>query len=66
MTNSIADIEKSELILVTGSNTTEAHPIISSCIKRPVELGRTNLIIIFVVKQRNQQTIWLRQEKLIL
>ncbi len=63
MTNSIADIEKSELILVTGSNTTEAHPIISSYIKRAVELGRTNLIVIDPrkIELTKFATLWLRQ-----
>jgi len=36
MTNTIADIETSDLILVTGSNTTENHPVLSSFVKRAV------------------------------
>jgi len=36
MTNTIADIETSDLILVVGSNTTENHPVLSSFIKRAV------------------------------
>jgi len=46
MTNPISDIEKSDLILVTGSNTTEGHPVISSYIKRAVEFGKAKLIVI--------------------
>lgn len=34
MTNTIADIETSDMILVTGSNTTENHPVLSSFVKR--------------------------------
>jgi len=63
MTNSIADIEKSELILVTGSNTTEAHPIISSYIKRAVESGSAKLIVVDPrrIPLTKFATLWLRQ-----
>jgi formate dehydrogenase (NADP+) alpha subunit len=46
MTNSIADIEQSDCILVTGSNTTENHPVIGAAIKRAAISGRTSLIVI--------------------
>ena len=36
MTNPIADIEKADVILITGSNTTENHPVISTFVKRAV------------------------------
>ncbi len=64
MTNPIADIEKSELVLVTGSNTTEAHPVIASFIKRAVEFGRTRLIVIDPrrIPLTRFATLWLRQE----
>lgn len=64
MTNPIADIEKSELILVTGSNTTEAHPVISSYMKRAVESGRANVIVVDPrrIPLTTFATIWLRQE----
>jgi len=63
MTNSIADIEKSKLILVTGSNTTEAHPIISSYIKRVVESGSAKLIVVDPrrIPLTKFATLWLRQ-----
>jgi formate dehydrogenase alpha subunit len=63
MTNPIADIEKSELILVTGSNTTEAHPVISSLIKRTVETGEAKLIVVDPRKipLTGFATLWLRQ-----
>ncbi len=63
MTNSIADIEKSKLILVTGSNTTEAHPVISSYIKRVVESGSAKLIVVDPrrIPLTKFATIWLRQ-----
>ena len=44
MTNPISDIEKADVILVTGSNTTETHPVISSYIKRAVKFGGKKLI----------------------
>ena len=46
MTNTIADLEKAEVILVTGSNTTETHPVISSFIKRAVTQKGTKLIVV--------------------
>lgn len=46
MTNPIADLAKADVILVTGSNTTETHPVISTYIKRAVKSGRTQLIVI--------------------
>jgi len=33
MTNSIQDFEKAEVILITGSNTTETHPVIGNYLK---------------------------------
>ncbi len=48
MTNTIADIETSDVILVTGSNTTENHPVISTFIKRAAKKGKT----LFVVEPR--------------
>ncbi len=44
MTNSIAELEDSECILVTGSNTTEAHPLISDRIMRAKEKGATLIV----------------------
>ena len=46
MTNSIAEIGKSKTILITGTNTTENHPVIGSMIKRVVSGGGTNLIVV--------------------
>lgn len=39
MTNSIGDIEEATCILVTGSNTTEAHPIVAQAILRAARRG---------------------------
>jgi formate dehydrogenase major subunit len=45
MTNSIDDLEKADCILVIGSNTTEAHPIIGLRIKRAVMQNDCRLIV---------------------
>jgi len=45
MTNTIADIETSEMILVTGSNTTENHPVLSTFVKRAVLKGKKLYVI---------------------
>ena len=45
MTNSIAEIEHADCIFVTGSNTTEAHPIIALRIKAAVRRHDAKLIV---------------------
>ncbi len=61
MTNTIADIETSDMILVTGSNTTENHPVLSSFVKRAAMKGKKLYIIdprkITLAKNANN---WLR------
>ncbi len=64
MTNSIADIGESECFLITGTNTTENHPVIATFIKRAVTQRGAKLI---VVDPRNIDlakfaTVWLRQK----
>jgi predicted molibdopterin-dependent oxidoreductase YjgC len=46
MTNSIADIHCADVLLVTGSNTTEAHPVISLEMKAAVRKYGARLILI--------------------
>jgi formate dehydrogenase major subunit len=46
MTNDIKDINKADVILVTGSDTTAAHPVIAGYIKKAVRDGKTKLIVI--------------------
>jgi len=63
MTNSIAELEHAECILVTGSNTTETHPVIANLIKRAVRFHGAKLIVvdprrIDLVRHAN---LWLRQ-----
>lgn len=45
MTNSMNELEDADCILVTGSNTTEAHPIIGMKIMNAAKSGKTKLIV---------------------
>ena len=44
MTNSIQEIEQAKVLLVIGSNTTEAHPVISYYMKRARKNGATLIV----------------------
>jgi formate dehydrogenase major subunit len=46
MTNTIGDIADADVILITGSNTTENHPVISSFVKRAIKFNNTRLILV--------------------
>ncbi len=46
MTNPIADVDKAQAILVIGSNTTEAHPIIGFKIRQMALQNKAKLIVI--------------------
>jgi len=64
MTNSIAELEDTDCILVVGSNTTENHPVIAARIKRAARYKNKTLIVmdprrIDLVKHA---TLWLRQK----
>ena len=63
MTNSIAEIEFAGCILVTGSNTTETHPVIANLIKRAVRYRGAKLIIVDPrrIDLVKHATLWLRQ-----
>jgi predicted molibdopterin-dependent oxidoreductase YjgC len=45
MTNSIEELADTDLLLVAGSNTTEAHPVISIRMKRAVRKGAKLIVI---------------------
>jgi formate dehydrogenase major subunit len=64
MTNSIEEIEFTDVILATGTNTTENHPVISSRIKRAVHQRGTKLIVIDPreIDLVKYATLWLRQK----
>ena len=63
MTNPIGDIEKADVILITGSNTTENHPVLSSYVKRAVTFKDAKLIVVDPrrVPITSFATLWLRQ-----
>lgn len=63
MTNPIEDIEKAEVILVTGSNTTESHPVLSARIKRAVSVHGAKLIVVDPrrIALVDYAHLWLRQ-----
>ena len=63
MTNSIAELEDSDCILVIGSNTTETHPVISTFIKRAVRLKKKTLVVIEPrrIDLVRHAALWLRQ-----
>ncbi len=63
MTNPIADIEKANVILITGSNTTENHPVLSTYVKRAVKFNGTKLIVVDPRKIQiaSHADIWIRQ-----
>ena len=63
MTNSIAELEHAECILVTGSNTTETHPVIASLIKRAVRYHGATLIVVDPrrIDLVKYAALWLRQ-----
>lgn len=62
MTNPIEDIEKAKVILVTGSNTTENHPVLSSYVKRAVAYKGAKLIVVDPrrIDLARFASIWLR------
>ncbi len=61
MTNSLSDIMNADVIVVTGSNTTENHPVYGSRIKRAVKNG-SKLIVVDPRKIElvDYSAIWLR------
>ena len=63
MTNTIACIEKADVILITGSNTTENHPVLSSFVKRAVTQKGAKLIVVDPrrIKITRYSDMWLRQ-----
>jgi len=46
MTNDIAGIKEADAILIIGSDTSAAHPVIANRIKQAVRFGKTKLIVI--------------------
>jgi formate dehydrogenase alpha subunit len=64
MSNSIAEMEHLDTFIVTGSNTTETHPVISLFLKRAVRQNGAKLIVIDPrqIEMTDFATLWLRQK----
>ncbi len=63
MSNTAAEVIKSDVFMVTGSNTAESHPIIALQMKEAVEKHGAKLIVIDPrrVEMANWATLWLPQ-----
>lgn len=63
MSNSIAEMENLDTFIVTGSNTTETHPVISLFLKKAVRQNGAKLIVIDPrqIEMTDFATLWLRQ-----
>lgn len=64
MSNSIAEMENLDTFIVTGSNTTETHPVISNFLKRAVRRNGAKLIVVDPrqIGMTNFASLWLRQK----
>ncbi len=64
MSNSIAEMEHLDTFIVTGSNTTETHPVISLFLKKAVRQHGAKLIVIDPrqIELTDFATLWLRQK----
>ena len=63
MSNSIAEMENLDAFIVTGSNTTETHPVIANFLKRAVRRNGAKLIVVDPrrINMTNFATLWLQQ-----
>ncbi|MCA9928332.1 MAG: formate dehydrogenase subunit alpha, partial [Anaerolineales bacterium] len=63
MSNSIAEMENLDTFIVTGSNTTETHPVISNYLKKAVRKNGAKLISIDPrrIEMTDFATLWLQQ-----
>ena len=64
MTNSIADLSEAECYLITGTNTTENHPVIATTIKRAVIQRSAKLVLVDPrdIDLAKFASVWLRQK----
>ncbi len=63
MSNSIAEMKDLDVFIVTGSNTSETHPVISTFMRQAVVNGDAKLIVVDPrgIEMTEFATIWLRQ-----
>ncbi|MEW5956818.1 MAG: formate dehydrogenase subunit alpha [Chloroflexota bacterium] len=64
MSNSIAEMKDLECFIVTGSNTTETHPVISTFLKQAVRQHGARLIVVDprATEMARLAELWLRQK----
>ncbi len=64
MSNSIAEMPHLECFIVTGSNTTETHPVISTFLKQAISQNGATLIVVDPRQTEMTQfaDLWLRQK----
>ena len=63
MSNSIAEMENLECFIVTGSNTTETHPVIANFLKRAVRRNGAKLIVVDPrrIEMSDFSDVWMQQ-----
>ena len=63
MTNSISEMEEADAFIIIGSNTSEAHPVLSAFVKRAVRKHAARLVVMDPrrVKMVDHAEVWLRQ-----
>lgn len=63
MSNSIAEMKNLDVFIVTGSNTTETHPVISTFLREAVVKNQAKLIVVDPrgIELTQFATYWLRQ-----
>ena len=64
MTNPMSDVLDADVVLITGSNPTENHPVFSTFLKRAVQSGRTRVILVDprCIDMARFADVWLRQK----
>lgn len=64
MSNPASDVAKNDVFIVTGSNTTETHPIIGLQMKAAIEKNGAKLIVVDPrrIEMVNFSTLWLQQQ----
>jgi formate dehydrogenase alpha subunit len=64
MSNSIAEMKNLDCFIVTGSNTADNHPVISTFLKQAITHNRARLIVIDPRRTEmvNFATLWLQQQ----
>ena len=64
MSNSIAEMKDLDVFIITGSNTSETHPVISTFLREAVVRGNAKLIVVDprAIEMTEFATLWLRQQ----